>query len=451
MLHTQLYTDAASGQLLERQFRLSVRTGPDTGKTYALDSGTTLVGTHSDNNVVLTDSTVSRYHLEIRVKRDGIEVRDLDTTNGTKHAGVKIGQILVTGPTRLRVGKNTDVDIEPVDASVDLGEWPHDRFGNVLGRTPNMKRLFAMLDKVARTDVTVLLQGETGTGKEAFADAIHRCSNRANKPFIVVDCGSIPHELIASELFGHVKGAFTGAGSDKTGLIAAADGGTLFLDEIGELALDLQPQLLRVLDRRQVRRVGDTDATDVDIRVLAATHRDLRQMVKDGTFREDLYYRLAVVQATIPPLRERSDDVPGLAAYFAEQMGRGEFTPSPRLMTMLANHHWPGNVRELRNVVERALSLGEAGLPELGEPYRATSPAVALTEAPAAGAAHGAMLDLPFKEAKAALVEGFEKDYLVALLARHRGNISRAAAEAGIDRNYIHRLVKKYNLDVDRG
>ncbi len=450
-----MYTDAASGQLVERIFRLHVVSGPDQGKVFTLDSGTTLVGTHSDNNFVLTDATVSRYHLEIRVKRDGIEIRDLDTTNGTKHAGVRVGQVLISGATRLRVGKHTEMDVEPVDTSVELSAWPSDRFGNVLGRAPAMAKLFALLAKVAKTDVTVMLQGETGTGKEAFADAIHKGSPRANKPFVVVDCGSIPHELIASELFGHVKGSFTGAQNDKQGLIAAADGGTLFLDEIGELALDLQPQLLRVLDRRQVRRVGATEAVDVDIRVIAATHRDLRQMIKDGTFREDLYYRLAVVQAVIPPLRERISDVPALAAYFAEQMGRGEFTPSPSLLDILANHTWPGNVRELRNVVERALSLGDAGLAELAHRHASVHIGGApLAPAPASAVgSSGAsqdILELPFKEAKAALVEDFERDYLVALLARHRGNISRAAAEAGIDRNYIHRLVKKYNLDVDR-
>jgi DNA-binding NtrC family response regulator len=262
---------------------------------------------------------------------------------------------------------------------------------------------------------------------------------------VVVDCGSIPHELIASELFGHARGSYTGATSDKRGLIETASGGTLFLDEIGELALDLQPQLLRVLDKRQVRRVGETAPVDVDIRVVAATHRDLRAMVKAGQFREDLYYRLAVVRCEIPPLRERLDDLPALARHFAEEMGRSGFELSAALLDQLSRHDWPGNVRELRNVVERALSLGSTGLAvDAGE-------GGAAARAPAAGVAPPAdVLDLPFKEAKAALIEGFEREYLIHLLARHRGNISRAAAEAGIDRNYIHRLVKKYGIDVER-
>jgi DNA-binding NtrC family response regulator len=450
-VHTQLFTDDASGMLLERSFRLRVASGPDAGKEHMLDEGTTMVGTHADNDVVLTDATVSRYHLEIRVRRDGIEVRDLDTTNGTKQGGTRINSVVLTGATRLRLGKHTDLDVEPVDTNIELGEWPTDRFGDVIGTTPPMKRLFGLLAKAAPTEATILLQGETGTGKEAIAEAVHKNSRRNRGPFIVVDCGSIPHELIASELFGHAKGSFTGAAGDKQGLIEAANHGTLFLDEIGELALDLQPQLLRVLDRRQVRRVGETQSVDVDIRVIAATHRDLRAMVKNGSFREDLYYRLAVVATYVPPLRERKNDIPALVQWFADKMGRGGFAQSPALLDQLQRHEWPGNVRELRNVVERALSLGAAALSDLGDggDNRSSSPAVG--EGGANRPSNPDVLDLPFKEAKAQLVEAFERDYLTALLARHHGNISRAAAEAGIDRNYIHRLVKKYNLEVDRG
>jgi DNA-binding NtrC family response regulator len=439
---SQLYTDAG-GELVERRHRLRVTAGPDAGKELALELGTTLVGTHADCDLVLTDTTVSRHHLEVRVKKDGVSVRDLDSTNGTRHGGTKLGQVVLTGPARLRVGKHTELDVEPIEAPVALGEWTGDRFGDVIGTTPAMRRLFALLARVAPTDATILLNGETGTGKEAFAEAIHKASARAAGPFMVVDCGVIPKELIASELFGHVRGSFTGAAGDKQGLIEAADGGTLFLDEIGELPLDQQPQLLRVLDKRQLRRVGDTATIDVDIRVIAATNRDLRAMVKAGTFREDLFYRLAVVRAEIPPLRERKDDVPMLAHHFASEIGRG-FDLSPALVAQLAHHDWPGNVRELRNVVERALSLGASSLDDLSSDAPAPAPSSVAATDPA-------VLDLPFKEAKAALIEGFEREYLRHLLAKYKGNISRAAQEAGIDRNYIHRLVKKYDLDVDRG
>jgi DNA-binding NtrC family response regulator len=446
-VHTALYTDAA-GELLERRFRLRVVAGPDAGKQHALDDGTTIVGTHVDNQVVLTDDTVSRYHLELRVRSDGVHVKDLATTNGTRHGGARIVQVVLTGPSRLRLGKHTEIDVVPDQRHVELDEWPDDRFGDVLGGTAAMRRLFAVLARVAPTDATVMLTGETGTGKEAIAEAIHQASRRAAGPFVVVDCGSIPHDLIASELFGHARGAYTGASSDKRGLIEVATGGTLFLDEIGELAVDLQPQLLRVLDKRQVRRVGETSPIDVDIRVIAATHRDLRAMVKAGRFREDLYYRLAVVRAEIPPLRDRLPDLPVLARHFADQFtetaGQAGFALSPALVDQLARHDWPGNVRELRNVVERALSLGSS---QLGlDPEPASPPTAPRAHAPPSGD----VLDLPFKEAKAALIEGFEREYLVHLLARHRGNISRAAAEAGIDRNYIHRLVKKYGIDVER-
>jgi DNA-binding NtrC family response regulator len=451
-VHTQLLTDDASGALVERTFRLRVVSGPDAGKEHTLDEGTTMVGTHADNDLVLADATVSRYHLEIRVRRDGIEIRDLDTTNGTKHNSTKVGNVVLTGASRLRLGKHTEMDVEPIDTSIDLGDWHGDRFGEVLGTTTPMRRLFALLGKAAPTEATILLQGETGTGKEAIAEAVHKASKRNRGPFVVVDCGSIPHELIASELFGHAKGSFTGAATDKQGLIEAANKGTLFLDEIGELAIDLQPQLLRVLDRRQVRRVGETQSVDVDIRVIAATHRDLRAMVKSGQFREDLYYRLAVVATVVPPLRDRKADIPALASWFADKMGRGGFAQSPALLDLLERHDWPGNVRELRNVVERALSLGAAALQDLGEGTKRPSTNDEAAAARPASVPPGAdVLELPFKEAKAALVESFERDYLSALLHRHRGNISRAAAEAGIDRNYIHRLVKKYGLEVDRG
>jgi transcriptional regulator with PAS, ATPase and Fis domain len=458
---TQLYTDAATGELRERQFRVSVTSGPDRGLERVLESGTTMVGTHSNNDLVLTDDTVSRYHLELQVLRDGLKVKDLGSTNGTFHGDTRVSAITVQGASRLKLGRNTIFDIIPTDQTIALEEFKGDRMGKVVGSSPVMRQLFSLLARVAPTDATLLLEGETGTGKEAIAEAVHEASNRSNRIFSVVDCAAIPSNLIGSELFGHVKGSFTGAHTDKDGLIQSASGGTLFLDEIGELAIELQPQLLRVLEKREVRRIGDTRATKVDIRVIAATNRNLKDMVKQGTFREDLYYRLAVVRAVVPPLRERPDDVPLLAHCFADSMG-ASFDLSPSLIDELRGHAWPGNVRELRNVVERALSLGREGMPPprvsdlvtAGNPMLAAGSVDALSSSPYAGGSSGAseeVLDLPFKEAKGKLIESFERDYLVHLLRRHRGNISRAAAEAGIDRNYIHRLVKKYNIPVERG
>jgi len=450
-LTAQLYTDAATGQLLERRYRLVCVTGPDAGVEHAIEGGTTLVGTHPNNDVQLTDDTVSRYHLEIQVRADGLRIKDLDTTNGTVHRGTKLGSITITSSARLRLGKRTEVDLFPSDEIVALDDYRSDRFGKVVGCAPGMRELFALLNRVAPSDATILFEGETGTGKEAFAEAVHQLSPRAQGAFVVVDCGAIPRELIGSELFGHARGSFTGAANDKAGLIDSANGGTLFLDEIGELALDLQPQLLRVLDKHEVRRVGETRATGVDIRVLAATNRDLHAMVKAGQFREDLYYRLAVVKAVIPPLRDRLEDLPLLAEHFARQLGRDGFEFSARLTDELRQHAWPGNVRELRNLVERAMSLGTTSLMPEMQSASLTSPQSDPGMSIPGSREPEEVLELPFKEAKAQLVESFEREYLTHLLERHHGNISRAAAEAGIDRNYIHRLIKKYGLSVERG
>jgi transcriptional regulator with PAS, ATPase and Fis domain len=446
--HT-LYTDVATGVLKERRFKMIIKEGPDAGKTFPLESGTILVGSHENNDIVLTDDTVSRYHLEIQVRSSGLHIQDQSTTNGTFYGDARVGSLQIDKITRLRLGKHTHVELIPVEASVELGPYGKDHFGKVVGTSPAMQELFALLARVAPTDATLLLEGETGTGKEVVSEAVHKHSQRADGPFVVVDCGAIPPTLIGSELFGHIKGAFTGANVDKPGLIKAADGGTLFLDEIGELSLELQPQLLRVLEKREIRHVGDTRSQKVDIRVIAATHRNLLEMVKEGKFREDLYYRLAVVRAFLPPLRERGQDIALLANRFADEY-TSSYSLSPSLIEALGSHGWDGNVRELRNVVERALSLrDDAGAADpaeiLGTSRRSTS-----SETPAPSASSPDVLGLPFKEAKGQLVEAFERDYLEQLLAKHRGNISQAANEAGIDRNYIHRLVKKYGIVIDR-
>ena len=417
-----------------------------------LDEGTTMVGTHADNDFVLTDATVSRYHLEVRVRRDGIEIRDLDTTNGTKHGGARVGQVVLTGAARLRLGKHTEIDVEPIDTNVELGEWPAIDSATCSARTRADEAAVraAREGRADRGDDPAAGRDRHRQGGDRRGDP--QASRRAKGPFVVVDCGSIPHELIASELFGHAKGSFTGAGADKQGLIEAANGGTLFLDEIGELALDLQPQLLRVLDRRQVRRVGETQSVDVDIRVIAATHRDLRAMVRAGQFREDLYYRLAVVATPRAAAARAQGRHPGARRRGSPRRWAAAASRSRRACSSSSQRHdWPGNVRELRNVVERALSLGDSGARAISAtPPRRRATRRRRRRAEPTRRRTADVLELPFKEAKAQLVEAFERDYLVALLARHHGNISRAASEAGIDRNYIHRLVKKYGLEVDR-
>jgi DNA-binding NtrC family response regulator len=440
-----LYTDGATGDLKVRRYALSVVAGPNAGLERTLEAGTVMIGTHENNDVVLEDPTVSRYHLEIQVRTEGIKITDLDSTNGTYLGETRLGTVMVRGRARLLVGGDTRIEIVPAEEKVSVEPFRTNYFGKAYGSSAAMKELFALLSQVAPTDTTVLLQGETGTGKELLAEAIHAASLRKEGRFVVLDCGAIPRELMGSELFGHARGAFTGATFQKRGLADEAGGGTLFLDEIGELALDLQPQLLRLLERKEVRPIGETRPHKVDVRVVAASNRDLKAMVKAGQFREDLFFRLAVVNVVVPPLRKRREEIPHLARMFLDELGKGDFSVPDAIMQQLVEHDWPGNVRELRNVVERGMSLATVEIaPDSTEESMFEEP-------PPEPGVSPEMMEMPFKEAKGRLVEAFEREYLSQLLDRHRGNISRAAVEAGIDRNYIHRLVKKYNIPVDRG
>jgi transcriptional regulator with GAF, ATPase, and Fis domain len=438
-----LCTDQSTGTIKVRRYLLRVSAGPDAGLERALEGGTVLLGTHAKNDLVLSDRTVSRYHLEIQVRPDSIRITDLDSTNGTYLGETRLGTVVVRARTRLRVGGETEIQILPAEEDVSVARFADPTFGKVYGASRPMADLFTLLSQVAPTDTTVLLQGETGAGKELVAEAIHEASPRRDRSFVVVDCGAMPRELVGAELFGHTRGAFTGATSAKRGLADEAEGGTLFLDEVGELPLDLQPQFLRVLEKREIRPVGETRPHKIDVRVIAATNRDLRAMVHAGQFREDLYFRLAVFQLVVPPLRQRPDDIPALVRLFLGQMGKSDFDVPEAVMQQLLVYHWPGNVRELRNVVQRGMSLAEGERPSAEKRSEGALQEVKSGVTPL-------VLELPFKEAKSLLVEAFEKEYLTHLLERHQGNISRAAAEAGIDRNYIHRLIKKYGLPVPR-
>jgi DNA-binding NtrC family response regulator len=280
----------------------------------------------------------------------------------------------------------------------------------------------------------VLLLGDTGTGKEVIAETVHVMSARGGKPFVIVDCGNMAPNLIESELFGHTKGAFSGAVNDRKGAFLEADTGTIFLDEIGELPLELQPRLLRVLESGTVKRLGEDKPKKVDVRVIAATHRDLEAEVKAGRFRQDLWYRLGVVVVKIPPLRDRKEDIPLLVRAFVAQMGRGDFELPEELRKKLMEYHWPGNVRELRNVIERALAGTEVDVGSAQEAPRPTGP---LPED---------LTGLPYKDAKERLVDSFTEQYVTTLLDRCGGNISEVARTAGIARAYVHRLVNKYGL-----
>jgi DNA-binding NtrC family response regulator len=317
-------------------------------------------------------------------------------------------------------------------------------FDDFLGESPAMQQVYSVIDRIAVSSVDVLVTGETGTGKELVARAIHKRSRRSTGPFVPVDCGAIPDALIESELFGHERGAFTGAESRRMGLVEFADGGTLFLDEVGELPLPLQAKLLRVLQERRVRRVGARQENAVDVRVVAATARNIDQMVERGEFRRDLFYRINVVRIDLPPLRQRGDDVGLLAEFFANraasEMGREVGGLTTDVYQVLRGYHWPGNVRELQNVVRRAIAMTQhpmAGIDDLPDDVVAASGRNAGAEAGAVG----------FFAQRAEYVAKFEKQYLTDLLARHLGDVSAAAREARLPRGTLYRLMKGHGLD----
>ena len=386
---------------------------------------------------MLADPTVSRHHFKLRIEGDDIRVIDAGSRNGTFVDGVRVQNAWARPDSLIGCG-DTVLALRLLDDLIELPLSPRTRFGALHGQSIRMRQMFSILERIAPSETTVLIEGETGTGKELVAEAIHDHSNRSSSPFVVFDCSAVSAQLIESELFGHLRGAFTGAVTERLGAFEAADGGTLFLDEVGELPLDLQPKLLRALERLEVRRVGANESKRVDVRIVAATNRSLAAEVDAGRFREDLFYRLAVVRVETPPLRERPGDVPLLANAFAAEIAQREGL-EPELPDDLLRRwngaQWPGNVRELRNAVARALSIGP-------DAYRA-----------AARPSHPirAEIDLgvPLKAARDSLTEQFESDYIKAALAETGGNVTRAAELAGVHRKFIHRAIAKYRLRAD--
>jgi transcriptional regulator with GAF, ATPase, and Fis domain len=451
-----------------RRSRLEVIGGPDKGLVRDFETPLLRIGARRGNDLVLTDSKVSGLHCEIRLDDRGYRLRDLDSTNGTFVGGFRINDIYVPPGTVIQFGA-TKVRFDPLGESVEVELSREDRLGGIVGGSVQMRELFARLKKIAVSDVTVLVTGETGVGKELVAEALHESSPRKDGPFVVLDCGSIPQNLIESELFGHERGAFTGATNAYAGAFERADKGTVFLDEIGELPLSMQPKLLRVLERKEVRRIGGTKTITTDIRVVAATNRDLGVEVNRGRFREDLFYRLAVARVHVPPLRERREDIPGLVEHFLSVTPGGEGARlDPGTIDLMMKHDWPGNVRELRNVIERAVLLADApggiqlsrtaiGGRRGSEPAGSSSAGVDSAPPPDAGAGGSeAMIisvdtAIPFKLAKQDVVEEFERRYVQKLLDEHQGNISAAARHAGIDRMSIHKLLNRLGLDNPRG
>ncbi|MDB4993972.1 MAG: Flagellar regulatory protein FleQ [Myxococcaceae bacterium] len=412
---------------------LVVVDGPDKGMRKELHGGLAKIGTAEGCDLRLTDRTASRVHCEVVVKPTTVLVRDAGSTNGTFCDGLRLYEAEVPSGVTLRIG-GTAVRIEVSEEPAFVEVSPRESFGELVGSSFEMRRVYAMLERIAKADTTVLLQGETGTGKDVVARSLHAASSRANGPLVPLDCGAVPENLFESELFGHVRGAFSGAANDRKGVIEEADGGTLFLDEIGELPIGLQPKLLRAIETRSVRRVGSNVARPVDVRIVAATNRPLARAVNDGLFREDLYYRLAVVEIVLPSLRARREDIPLLAAHFHAMLGGTGALP-PAFIASIKQRSFPGNVRELKNFVERAMLLGTI----------TTSSARAAVPVPST-LEELAPLHLPLKEARDQWTQSFEAVYVRAVLKRARGNVTHAAELAGVSRRFLQRLAARLGI-----
>lgn len=416
------------------------------------------VGSHPDNDWVIESTGMSRFHFTIEADEHGHRLIDLKSKNGVYLNGIRIkeaylhdGVILQCGSTRLLYRLHQD---EPIEHRLSA----HDSFGLLRGTSKEMREVFALLERVAQTDMTVLIEGESGTGKELAARGIHQASLRGqnHSPFITFDCSSIPSHLVESALFGHRKGAFTGAIQDRKGAILSAEGGTLFLDEIGELPLELQPRLLRVLERQEIKPVGEDQYQKVNIRIIAATHQNLKQRVEQNLFRLDLYYRLAIVQISLPALRDHLEDLPHLVDIFIQELSpHTSREVSYQTMLKLKNHPWPGNVRELKNVITRAVALSKPDLAhletrfllpgnQLHEDSHAQMDSALANEPLLLDIQH--LENLEFKDAKNRLIAQFEILYWTRLLKQTHFNVSAAARIAGIHRKSAEYLIKKLDL-----
>jgi DNA-binding NtrC family response regulator len=414
--------------------------GPDAGRAARVTRDTEcVVGTEPGVGLVLRDDRVSRKHCTLRHVGGGIDVLDLGSTNGTFHEGTKIDRATVAVGATLKLG-HTFVRLLAEPTALEVSPTDARRFGEMVGESLAMREVFAVLELAARSNVTVLLEGETGSGKELAARAIHDASDRRKKAFVAIDCSALPEGLVESELFGHVRGAFTGATGPRKGAFARADGGTLFLDELGSVPPNVQTRLLRVLEERRVRSVGSDEERAVDVRVVAASREDLAQKVAEGGFRPDLYYRLSVLRVCIPPLRARREDIAPIALEILRLRGL-EGPVEGAGLDALHVHHWPGNARELRNTLDRAIALAPEA--RTFAELRIPTPGLA-----AAGNddAFAVRSDLAFADAKQRIVSAFERRYLADLVERAGGNVSEAARMADVDRKHLRDLLDKYGL-----
>jgi transcriptional regulator with GAF, ATPase, and Fis domain len=451
---------------------------------HVFEKGEIRIGAMEDNDLIVGDDTVSRYHCKIVQEDTSYVLIDMGSTNGTFINRVRIREAFLKPGCTVHLGQ-TELKFYAGEEEVEIVPSRKDRCGDIIGKNQRLREIYAIIEKIAPTNTTVIIEGETGTGKEVVAQTIHKLSARASGPMMVFDCGAVPENLIESELFGHEKGSFTGAIMTRQGLFEMGDSGTIFLDELGELPIDLQPKLLRALEQREIRRVGANKPIKVDVRIIAATNRNLEEEVRTGRFRQDLFYRLSVVRLILPPLRDRPEDIPLLVKHFLKNGSYNKLPDgTPRIksvareaLELMTHYRWPGNVRELLNTVERAVSFSDGDTIEardLPEHVRDTgrqhtSPRVQAPPHVLAASGHATAtgvkaapppppapmagpsaesFESTFKEAKERWVSSFERDYIVALLKKNHGNISHAARESDIDRKYFRKLMKKYDIEA---
>jgi DNA-binding NtrC family response regulator len=411
------------------------------GRSFVIDVDPLVVGRDEGAQIVIADPEVSAIHCELRAVNEGILVKDLGSTNGTFVGPLRVREAVVTTSTEMVVGQ-TRIALEPTGNKQRVDVGFADRFGALVGTAPKMRRLFGVLEKVAATQLSILILGETGTGKEVVAKSVHDLSPRKDGPFVVVDCGSIPPTLAESILFGHEKGAFTGATERRRGALADANGGTLFLDELGELPLELQPKLLRALAERQVKRVGGSTFEPIDVRVLAATRRDLGAEMNAGRFRSDLFFRIAQVRVELPPLRERLDDLAPLVEDICARVGRKQHAGVVLqwIEQRMGSYDWPGNVRELVNVASVAATLADT--PDAIDDV--------LTLARDEGVESSRMRpQTAFAEAKRQAIASFERDYFTSLARGAKGNVSEMARQSGMERHHVRAYLRKYGIQKE--
>jgi DNA-binding NtrC family response regulator len=413
---------------------IRVEHAPAHPSTFQLNSGSCILGAGHEADIVIEADTVSRQHVELRLVPEGVAVTDLGSKNGCFYLGQRFQHMTLQPGSRFRIG-SVEVSIH-VDTAVlrrEAAQQPRN-YGDLIGASARMCHLFSQLQRLEGSKVNLLIAGESGTGKELIARAVHEHSALRQGPFVVVNCGALDRQLVRSELFGHERGAFTGAVRRHVGAFEAAQGGTVFLDEIGELPLDVQPVLLRALEQRKITAVGSHGEVSIDVRLIAATHRDLAAEVRAGQFREDLFYRVQVVRLEVPPLRERLDDIAVLAREFARRQGVPSLPDD--FVDALSHHHWPGNVRELRNAVEAYLALGEAP----------PSASVADTGDIATALGRFVNLNKSYADQKQELLSHFTRAYVQQLMDRTGGNQSEAARISGLERTYIGRLLGRLRL-----